>query len=469
MGLLRLFVFLLIFVPTIAAQQPPGSPTPTPTPMPPPTVKIDRYRAAAARIIGAALTSDRAYSRLAHLTDHIGNRLSGSQNLERAVEWAISEMKRDGLDNVRGEKVMVPHWVRGEESLEMLAPVSRKLQMLGLGNSVGTPAEGITAEVVVVRSFEELDRLGEQVRGKIVVYNAPYANYGATVAYRWGGASRAARYGAVAALVRSITPVSLQTPHTGAMGYDPDQPKIPTAAVTIEAAEFLQRMNDRGDHPRLRLKMEAKFLPDAESANVIAELKGSEKPDEIVLIGGHFDSWDVGQGAHDDGGGCIVAWEAVRLLKELGLKPRRTIRVVLYTNEENGLRGGDAYHNAHRAEIAKHILAIESDSGVYRPEGFGLAATAPLQARSNMVEIAKLLSGIGADQIAADGGGADIGPMMREGVVGASLDVDGAHYFDIHHTPADTLDKVNPRELALCVATMAVMAYVVADLPESLR
>ncbi|HET6974578.1 MAG TPA: M28 family metallopeptidase [Pyrinomonadaceae bacterium] len=469
MGFLRLFVFILIFVTSMAAQQPPGSPTPTPTPMPPPTVKIDRYRAAAARIIGAALTSDRAYSRLAHLTDHIGNRLSGSQNLERGIEWAISEMKRDGLDNVCGEKVMVPHWVRGEESLEMLAPVPRKLQMLGLGNSVGTPAEGITAEVVVVRNFEELDRLGEQVRGKIVVYNAPYVNYGATVEYRVRGASRAARYGAVAALVRSITPVSLQTPHTGAMNYDPNQPKIPTAAVTIEVAEFLQRMNDRGDHPRLRLKMEAKFLPDAESANVIAELKGSEKPDEIVLISGHFDSWDVGQGAHDDGGGCIVAWEAARLLKELGLKPRRTIRVVLWTNEENGLRGGNAYRDAYRADVAKHILAIESDSGVYRPEGFGLAATAPLQVRSNMIEIARLLSGIGADQIAADGGGADIGPMMREGVIGASLDVDGAHYFDIHHTQADTLDKVNPRELALCVATMAVMAYVVADLPESFR
>jgi len=434
--------------------------------MPPPTVKIDRYRDAAARIIGAALTSDRAYARLAHLTDHIGNRLSGSQNLERAIEWAITEMKRDGLDNVRTEKVMVPHWVRGEESLEMLTPVPRKLQMLGLGNSIATPAEGITADAIVVRSFEELDRLGEQVRGKIVVYNAPYANYGASVVYRWEGASRAARYGAVAALVRSITPVSLQTPHTGSMNYDPAQPKIPVAAVTIEVAEYLQRMNDRGDRPRLRLKMEAKFLPDAESANVIAEIKGSEKPDEVVLIGGHFDSWDVGQGAHDDGGGCIVAWETVRLLKELGLRPKRTIRVVLYTNEENGLRGGNAYHDAHKTEVAKHILAIESDSGVYRPEGFGLAETAPLQARSNMREIAKLLAGIGADQIAADGGGADIGPMMREGVIGASLDVDGTHYFDIHHTQADTLDKVNPRELALCVATMAVMAYTVADLPE---
>ena len=466
---LQLLALLFTFIFTVAAQQPPGSPTPTPVPLPSPTVKIDRYRAAAAKIIGAALTSDHAYSRLAHLTDHIGNRLSGSQNLERGIEWAITEMKRDGLDNVRGEKVMVPHWVRGEESLEMMTPVPRKLQMLGLGNSVGTPAEGITADAIVVRSFAELDRLGEQVRGKIVVYNAPYVNYGATVQYRLQGASRAARYGAVAALVRSITPLALQTPHTGAMNYDPNQPKIPVAAVTIEVAEFLQRMNDRGDQPRLKLKMEAKFLPDAESANVIAEIKGSEKPDEIVLISGHFDSWDVGQGAHDDGGGCIVAWETVRLLKELGLKPRRTIRVVLWTNEENGLRGGNAYRDAHRAEIPKHVLAIESDSGVYRPEGFGLAATAPLQVRSNMQEIAKLLSGIGADQIAEDGGGADIGPITREGVVGASLDVDGAHYFDIHHTPADTLDKVNPRELALCVATMAVMAYVVADLPGSFR
>jgi len=477
--LLLALVLTLIYATTFAAQgptQPPGpmaqplaSPTPTPTPLPPPTVKIDRYRAAAARIIGAALTSDRAYQRLAHLTDHIGNRISGSQNLERAIEWAVAEMKRDGLDNVRAEKVMVPHWVRGEESLEMLTPVPRKLQMLGLGNSVSTPAEGIAAEAVVVRNFAELDRLGKQVRGKIVVYNVPFTDYGATVAYRLQGASRAARYGAVAALVRSISPVSLQTPHTGAMQYDANQPKIPVAAVTIEVAEFLQRMNDRGDHPTLKLKMEARFLPDAESANVIAEIKGSEKPDEVVLIGGHFDSWDVGQGAHDDGGGCIVAWETVRLLKELGLRPRRTIRAVLYTNEENGLRGGNAYRDAHKAELPKHILAIESDSGVYRPEGFGLAVTAPLQARANLQEIAKLLFGIDADRIAADGGGADIGPITREGVIGASLDVEGSHYFDIHHTAADTLDKVNPRELALCVATMAVMAYTVADMPESLK
>jgi carboxypeptidase Q len=451
-----------------AQQTPSPSPTPTPIPLPPPTIKIDDYRSSAARIIGAALTREQAYNRLAYLTDRIGNRLSGSKNLERAIEWALTEMKRDGLENVRGEKVMVPHWVRGEESLELISPEQRKLSLLGLGNSISTPPEGVTAEAIVVRSFDELEALGEQVRGKIVVYNAPFVSYGETVKYRGSGASHAARYGAVAALVRSITPVSLQTPHTGAMTYDEKLPKIPTAAITIEGAELLQRMNDRGEHPKLRLKMEAKFLPDAESANVVAEIKGSEKPDEIVLIGGHFDSWDVGQGAQDDGGGVIIAWETVRLLKELGLRPRRTIRAVLYTNEENGARGGDAYREAHRAEIAKHILVIESDSGCYRPEGFGLATTAPPQARANFVEIAKLLAGIRANRIAANGGGTDINPMMKEGVVGASLSVDGTKYFEIHHTQADTLDKVNPQELALCVAAMTVMAYTVADMPEAL-
>ena len=467
-----LLVLTLAYTPAFTQQPTPqraAEQKPAAVPPPPPRVKIDAYRERAARIIGAALTSDRAYRRLAHLTDHIGHRLSGSTNLERAIEWALAEMRADGLDNVRAEKVMVPHWVRGAESLELTSPVARSLSMLGLGNSVGTPPEGITAEAIVVRSFDELDALGERVRGKIVVYNVPFTGYGQTVQYRGAGASRAARYGAVAAIVRSVTPVSLQTPHTGALNYAADQPKIPAAAVTIEAAELLQRMNDRGEHPTLRLKMEAKFLPDAESANVVAEIKGTEKPDEVVLVSGHFDSWDVGQGAHDDGGSCIVVWEAVRLLKELGLRPRRTIRVVLYTNEENGLRGGNGYRDAHRAELSKHVLVLESDEGTYRPLGFGLAATAPPQARADLEEIAKLLRGIRADAISPNGGGADIGPLMREGVIGGSLDVDNAHYFDIHHTPADTLDKIDPQDLALCVAAVAVMAYTVADMPTALN
>ena len=482
---MRLFQSLAILLPLIFAgavapqnpqpqspaptATPSPSPSPTPTPLPPPTVRIEDYRRVAGRIIGAALTNEKAYERLAYLTDQIGHRLSGSKSLERAIAWALVEMKKDGLDNVRGEKVMVPHWVRGAESLTMTNPLAQELTVLGLGNSVGTPPGGITADAVVVRNFEELDALGERVRGKIVVYNVPFTTYGPTVRYRGAGASRAARWGAAAALVRSVTPVSLQTPHTGAMAYDEKQPKIPAAAITIEGAEMLQRLYDRGVTPTLRLKMDAKFLPDAESANVIAELRGSEKPDEIVLVSGHYDSWDVGQGAHDDAGGCIVAWEAVRLLKELGLRPRRTIRAVLYTNEENGLRGGTAYRDAHRADLAKHILAIESDSGTYRPEGLGLASAAPVQARANLLEIGKLLASIRADRIAADGGGADIGPIMREGVIGASLDVDGTHYFDIHHTPADTLDKISREDLALCVATMAVYAYVVADMPQTLK
>ena len=456
--------------PAQAPAQPPAAAaaTPTPQPLPPPRVRIADYRAASARIIGAALTDDTAYRRLAWLTDRIGHRLSGSEALERAVEWALAEMRRDRLDNVRAEKVTVPHWVRGEESLELVEPSSLKLPMLGLGGSEGTPPEGITAEAVVVRNFDELEALGERVRGRVVVYNVPVTNYGQTVAYRGAGASRAARYGAVAALVRSVTPVSLQTPHTGSLRYLENTPRVPAAAVTVEGAELLQRMYERGERPRVRLKMQARFLPDAESANVVAELRGRERPDEVVLVGGHLDSWDVGQGAHDDGGGCVVSWEVVRLLKELNLRPRRTIRVVLFTNEENGLRGGNAYRDAHRAALANHVLAIESDSGVYRPTGFGLSSRASAQARADMREIAKLLSGIRADRIDPDGGGADIGPIMAEGVTGASLNVDGSHYFDIHHTHADTLDKVSPQELAACVAAMAVMAYVVADMPDRL-
>ena len=473
-----LFIALVI-IPALAQQparqtQPPAQQgeaavaRDAPRPLPPPRVKIEEYRERASRIIGAALTDDTAYRRLAWLTDRIGHRLSGSEGLSRAIEWSLAEMKRDGLDNVRAEKVMVPHWVRGEESLELVAPTSLKLPMLGLGGSVGTPPEGVTAEAVVVRSFDELEAMGERVRGRVVVYNVPFTTYGQTVAYRGAGASRAARHGAVAALVRSVTPVSLQTPHTGALRYAEDQPKIPAAAVTIEGAELLQRMHDRGERPRVRLRMGARFLPDAESANVVAELKGRERPEEVVLVGGHLDSWDVGQGAHDDGGGCVVSWEVARLLKQLNLRPRRTIRVVLFTNEENGLRGGNAYRDAHKSELANHVLAVESDSGVFRPTGFGLSESAPPQARADFNEIAKLLSGIRADRIDPDGGGADIGPHMREGVTGASLNVDGTHYFDIHHTHADTFDKVNPQELAACVAAMAVMAYVVADMPDRL-
>ena len=447
----------------------PPAPPPPQVPLPAPRLRAEDYRDEAARIIGAALTDDTAYRRLAYLGDRIGHRLSGSAQLERAIEWAVAEMKKDKLDNVRTEKVMVPHWVRGAESLELLEPASttRDLAMLGLGNSIGTAPEGLTAEAVVVRTFDELDALGEKVRGKIVVYNVPFTEYGATVQYRGAGPSRAARYGAVAALVRSVGPVSLQTPHTGSLRYDEAQPRIPAAAVTIEAAEMMQRMQARGEIIRLRLKMEASFRPDAESANVVAELKGREQPEEIVLVGGHFDSWDVGQGAHDDGGGCIVSWEVARLLKELNLRPRRTIRVVLFTNEENGLRGGNAYRDAHAKEAANHVFALESDSGVFTPARLGF--TGSEAARKLIGEIATLLAPIGMQDVVAGGGGADIGPIATLGKVPMMAYAgDATKYFTIHHTPADTVDRIDPQEVSKAAASIAAMVYVIADMPQPL-
>jgi carboxypeptidase Q len=425
-----------------------------------------RYGATASKIIAAALADSAAWDRLAELTDKFGHRMTGAPSLEAAIDWILGEMKRDGLENVRGERVMVPKWVRGEESVELIQPRRRKLPMLGLGRSVGTPPVGITAEVLVVKSFDELTKRASEARGKIVLFNAPFVDYGQTVQYRVRGASEAARVGAVAALIRSITPVSLQSPHTGALRYDSTVAPVPSAALTVEDAEMLARMQKRGEKIVVQLKMEAKTLPDVESRNVVAELRGSEKPDEVVVLGGHIDSWDVGQGAMDDGGGSVAAWEAVRILKKLGIKPRRTIRVVLWTNEESGVRGGRAYRDTHLAEVGKHVAAMESDNGVFRPLGFGVAG--PDSAVEMVREIAGLLAELGATSVVPDGPDADVDPLATEGVPALGLRVDGTKYFWYHHTEADTMDKLDPREVAQCVATMAVMAFVLADMPGTL-
>jgi carboxypeptidase Q len=300
-----------------------------------------------------------------------------------------------------------------------------------------------------------------------VFFNVAFTNYGETVRFRSGGPSRAARLGAVAMLIRSVGPDGLRTPHTGALQYSADTRKIPAAAIAAEDADRVQRMADRGSRVVVRLKMEAHFEAEAESANVIGEIRGREKPDEIVVVSGHLDSWDVGAGATDDGGGCVVTWEALRLMKKLNLRPRRTVRVVLWTNEENGGRGGLAYRDQHRNELPKHVMMMESDGGVFRPLGFGFTGTDV--ARQTVKNIASLLSGIGADQVSVGGGGADIGPSVQEAhVPSMSLDVDGAKYFLIHHTAADTIDKIDPVEMAKCAAAVAVMAYVVADLAQRL-
>jgi carboxypeptidase Q len=325
----------------------------------------------------------------------------------------------------------------------------------------------VEGDLLVVKNFEELDAQKDRVKGRIVLFNVPFTNYGETVRYRASGPSRAAALGAVAMLVRSVGPAGLRTPHTGVLSYDEDKPKIPAAAVTTEDAARLQRMVDRGTTVRLRLKMEAHFEPDVDSANVVGELRGRERPDEIVAMGGHFDSWDVGTGSTDDGGGCVVTWEAARLMKRLGLRPRRTIRVVLWVNEENGGRGGDAYRDQHKAELPNHVAMLESDGGVFRPKGFGFSGSDA--ARARVKDIATLLAGIQADWIGPSGGGADIGPSVQQGSVPAlSLEVDG-NYFLIHHTPADTVDKIDPLDIARSAAAVAVMTYVIADMPDRLK
>ncbi|MBL8141443.1 MAG: M20/M25/M40 family metallo-hydrolase [Acidobacteria bacterium] len=433
----------------------------------PPATWLDAYREPASRLIGAALADQAAFDKLAYLGDTFGPRLAGSRGLELAIEWAQAEMKREGLENVRAEPAMVPKWVRGQESLVLLDPVERPVVMLGLGNSVGTPAGGITADAIVVSSYAELEQRAAEVKGKIVVYNVPYTNYGETVQYRGGGASRAAKLGAVAALVRSVGPIGLRTPHTGAMNYDEGVAKIPAAGISAEDASILARLQARRQSTRMRLTMEAHFEPDAQSYNVIGEIRGRETPDEIVVVSGHYDSWDVGTGMMDDGGGCIAAWEAVRLMLKLHLRPRRTVRVVLYTNEENGLRGGTAYRDQHAADLAKHVAMLESDAGVFRPLGVGFSGSD--QARAIIRQIATLLTGIDAHRVGPNGGGADIGPSVRAAnIPSLSLDVDGSEYFTYHHTPADTIERLNPQDVAKGVATIAVMSYVIADLPERL-
>ncbi len=426
---------------------------------------IARYRPVAERIIASATRDSAAWQRLALMVDTYGHRLSGSPSLEQAIDWMLGQMKQDGLERVRGEPVMVPHWVRGEESAELIQPRRMNLPMLGLGMSVGTPDSGITAPVLVVSDFAELNRRAAEAKGKIVLFDAPFVTYGRTVQYRVRGPSAAAKAGAVGCLIRSIASYSIRSPHTGTLDYDDSAPRIPAAALSVEDAMMLHRMQDRGQPVVVRLRMQAHQLPDAHSRNVLAEITGSEHPEQVVVLGGHIDSWDVGQGAMDDGGGVVAAWEAVRIMKALGLRPRRTIRVVGWVNEENGGRGGEAYRDAHASE--QHVLAMESDGGVFRPIGFGLGGGND-STLAILRSIATLLRPVGSDSIARGGGEADIGPLMEQGVPGLGLRVDGTRYFWFHHSQGDTMDKLDPQDVARCVATMAVIAYVVADMPEVL-
>jgi Zn-dependent M28 family amino/carboxypeptidase len=446
--------------PLLPTREPTPSPRPAGEALPPALVE------AAERLTAAAQGRTKGYARLVALSDRFGHRLSGSRALEQAIDWSLAAMREDGLTDVRREKVMVPHWVRGAERARVTAPIRRDLVILGLGGTVGTRG-ALRGEVAVVDTLAEIREKGAALRGKIVVINQPMpafdheahdSGYGDTVKIRTSGASEAARVGAKAVLIRSVTASSLRTPHTGAVRYADDAPKIPAAALTLEDAELLRRLAAQGP-TTVELSLGARTLPDAPSANAIGELRGRELPDEVVVIGGHIDSWDVGDGSTDDGSGCVMAMDAAAMLKELGLVPRRTIRVVLFTNEENGLRGGLAYHAAHGKE--RHAAAIESDSGAGAPRGFGVGGT-PEQVRA-VQALAPLFVPLGAAQIVAGGGGADISPLTRDGVLGLGLHPDTSMYFDLHHSPADTVDKIDPDHLARNAAALALMAYALAE------
>ena len=428
---------------------------------------INAYRDPAARLMKAATADDFAWQRLAELTDTYGNRLSGSDNLTRAIAWATETMKKDGFDNVHTEKVMVPKWTRGHESAEIVDPPRHPLAILGLGGTVATPPGGIEAEVVVVESFNELRTRSADARGKIVLFNETFTNYADTVTYRTGSARAAAQAGALAVLVRSVGPIGLRTPHTGSVQYQSDLPPIPAASVAGEDANRIARLIARGRKVRVHLSLEDESDRDAESANVVAELRGREKPDEIVVLGGHLDSWDVGAGASDDGVGCIITWEALRLMKKVGLQPRRTVRLVLWTNEENGTRGAAAYAERYASTAANHVFALESDSGVFEPARFGFSGS--LAARNIIRDITSLLTPLNLAETISGGGGADIDPIAQAGRAPTMAYMgDPSRYFMIHHSPADTVERIAPEEVAKGAAAIAVVTYVVAEMPERL-
>jgi carboxypeptidase Q len=411
-------------------------------------------------------TATFAWRALADLCDLVGGRPAGSPQMARAVDWAVGTLRAAGFDSVWTEPVTVPVWERGREWARCTAPVAFDLRLLGLGLSDGTGPDGIEAEVLVVRSFEELERRSAEAAGRIVLFNASWEDYGRTVQYRSRGASAAARHGAVACLVRSVTPFSQATPHTGMMRYADDAPRIPAAAVTVEDAARLQRLADRGLRPRVHLYMEARNLGDGPCANVVADIRGARWPEQIVLLAAHLDSWDVSTCAHDNAAGCAMVMAAARELIADGARPARTVRVVLYTAEEIGVYGGRAYRDAHEHELDRHVVALESDSGAFAPRGFSVAGDS--LAVERVRALAAPLAPLGADAVTAGGSGADIGPLVERGVPGIGHRVDGNTYFRYHHSPADDLDKVDPALVVLNTRAIAGLARALADDPEPL-
>jgi carboxypeptidase Q len=436
------------------------------------------------RLRQAALASDYALKQTAYLANNIGPRLSGSAQAQRAIEYVAEETRKLGLE-VRLEKIMVPHWVRGVETGELtqfpgMAPgTTQKIVLTALGGSVATPPEGVIRPVVVVNNFDELNALGQaKVRGAIVLFNAKLDErlqaqghgleaYSQSVIYRSDGAVAAARLGAVAALNRSAGGGAYRLPHTGATRYADGIQQIPAAAVTAEDADLIAHLAAQGE-VKMRLTLTPQTLPDVESFNVVADLKGGESPDQVIIVSGHLDSWDLGTGALDDAAGVAVAMQVANLCKQLNLKPKRTIRVIAWMNEENGGRGGATYFQNQSSNLVNHIAAIESDLGAGHPIGFFAHVTS--DALPMLQPIASVLqdSGAGVIRPVTNSVGVDISPLEKAGIPGFAPIQDERTYFNYHHTSADTFDKVTPRELAENAAVMAVLAYAIANLPEAL-
>lgn len=434
------------------------------------------------RVQQLAVTDDYSWNQLAHLTDNIGPRIAGSPQAQKAADYVAEEMRKLGLD-VTLEKVTVPHWVRGQETGElvefpgMATGTRQKIVLTALGNSVATPAEGITADVIAVHDMAELQALGrDKVAGKIVIFDYPYDEqlarqglglnaYGQSVLYRVAGASAAARLGAVAALNRSAGGANYRLPHTGVMVYAPDAPKIPAGSIAAEDAMLVDRLQKQG-RVRMHLVLTPQTLEPVTGYNVIADLKGSEHPEQVVIVSGHLDSWDLGTGAIDDGAGVVVSMETVKAIKQLGLVPRRTIRMIAWVDEEISGSGGRQYLADHTAELANQFAAIETDLGAGHPAGIN--ANGPPELQALLQPVANVLAGQGASLVQAGGGGSDIGPLMMKDVPGFSPIQDVRSYFHYHHTAADTLDKVDPQNLRENCSVIAVLAYALATIPRDL-
>ncbi|MDZ7606776.1 MAG: M20/M25/M40 family metallo-hydrolase [Cyclobacteriaceae bacterium] len=424
------------------------------------------------RIYDEELTNGQSYSMLEYLSLSIGNRLSGSPQAAAAVEYTKERMEAFGFDRVYLQEVMVPHWIRGKkETGRIINSASygvKDLKVIALGNSVGTGPNGILAEIIEVQSFEQLDSLGkDKLLGKIVFFNKPMdpkfiqtgQAYGEAGSQRTNGPSRAARYGAIGVVTRSLTLSYDDIPHTGMLSYEENIPKIPAVAISTIGAEILSSEIKKNRGLKFYMETHCEMLPEILSYNVIGEIKGTEFPDEYIVVGGHLDSWDLGDGSHDDGAGCVQSIEVLRLFKTLGIRPKRTIRAVMFMNEENGLRGGKEYARVAKEKGEKHIAALESDSGGFTPRGFGVSGSDDVF--SKIMGWRELLEPYDLQKIIRGGSGADINPLQDQGTVLMRFIPDSQRYFDYHHTEIDTFDKVNKRELELGAAAMASLIYLI--------